>query len=417
MFLALIGRLAQVFLATLMLTLLLLPATAFAQIPPPSPTEHLLAASRVIRRGGCRIDGGRFDPASVGDTADDVVDAIAARTPIPTPTPSFVQREVDGLVETAGLTDVSFLGLSAEDWVNIGLSVLYFVLGYWLVVRILNRLLLRLVKRTATQFDDDLLKRIDGDLKAMVGLFILRYSILRLDFLSNGLRTIVNDAFFVFGLLVAVRLAVKLIDFGLDWYETYLHPDKKDMLDPATVMLKHAGKLLVYVAGISIGLSHFGLANNAISILLVAIGVIVLLSIKDIITDVIYGFIILVGQPFRQGDVIHIASMAPEEWGWVTEIGSRDTRIRTRDNRMLVVPMPPWGPTRSQTTHSPIHPIGCRPICGYPMDPMPIRCRRVLEQATRGVDGVLPDKPVEVLYLQFGAFGTHHARALVDRHL
>lgn len=206
--------------------------------------------------------------------------------------------------------------------------------------------------------------------------------------------------------MVAVRIAVKLIDFGLGWYEHYLHPEKEkkeSMPDPAMVMLKHAAKLLVYVAGVSIGLSHFGLANNAISIVLIAIGVIVLLSIKDIITDVIYGFIILIGQPFREGDVVHIASMDAGEWGWVTEIGSRDTRIRTRDNRMLVVPNVNMGANEiaNYTRPDPTYRVqtDLRVVYGSDAD----QVQSVLEQATRGVDGVLPDKPVEVLYWQFGA--------------
>ena len=129
------------------------------------------------------------------------------------------------------------------------------------------------------------------------------------------------------------------------------------------MMLKHAGKLLIYLTGISIGLSHFGLANNAISILLLAIGIVILLSIKDVLTDIIYGFIILVGKPFREGDAIHIPSMSEDDWAWVSKIGSRDTHLRTRDNRTMVVPNATMGTDQVIDYRYRIPPIESTLIC------------------------------------------------------
>jgi small conductance mechanosensitive channel len=60
------------------------------------------------------------------------------------------------------------------------------------------------------------------------------------------------------------------------------------------------------------------------------------LAARDTIEDMIAGLIILIDQPFRVGDRIEIAGLGT--WGDVTTIGMRTTSIRTRDNRMVIVP-------------------------------------------------------------------------------
>ena len=108
------------------------------------------------------------------------------------------------------------------------ISALIFLLLYWLLVRLLNRLLRRLVHRTRTKVDDQVLNSIDQELVWLIGLFLLRYSIFRLDFLSNGMRTLINDVFFVIALVVSVRMALKLLSFGLSWYEGHLDSAKDE---------------------------------------------------------------------------------------------------------------------------------------------------------------------------------------------
>jgi MscS family membrane protein len=388
-----IDRLSMAILLVLTIALLSLPTIGIAQTPtmnPSTPTEGTPETSR----GG---------PAS---KVNDAVDSLAARTPIPTPDPSFVQREVADFTESVGWSDITFLRLSVEDWINLALSMLLFLLTYWAALWFLGHILRRLILRTETKFDDEFFTSIERELKWLIGVLLLNFSFLRLAFIPGSFRTALNDILFVVGLVLLVRIAVKLIDFSLDWYETYLDSQKQpNGIDPAIVMLRHAGKLLVLVTGVSIGLSHFGLVSNTIVIVLLVVAVLVLFSIKDIMTDIIYGFIILVGQPFRVGDAIHVDLMDGRDWGWVAEIGSRETRIRTRDNRMLVIPNALLGsgkvvnymsPDPSYRVQTELHVV-------YGSDFSHVR--QVLEQATRGVEGVLADKPVEVLFRNFGMSG------------
>ena len=129
-------RVLRAFLLMVVAMALCMPAIAIGQPPIPTPPAP---------------DDGTPPPGSVEDTVNDAVESIAARTPIPTPTPGLVQRGVAEFTQARGLDDVNFLGLSTAEWIDLGLSTLIFVFSYWVVLWFIGRFLRRIVRRTHTR--------------------------------------------------------------------------------------------------------------------------------------------------------------------------------------------------------------------------------------------------------------------------
>jgi small-conductance mechanosensitive channel len=150
---------------------------------------------------------------------------------------------------------------------------------------------------------------------------------------------------------------------------------------------------------LSIGLAHFGANTNALYFTVLITGLILSLAARDIITDAISGFIILADQPFREGDSVHIKAM--DTWGDVLEIGTRSTRIRTVDNRELIVPNSQIAKSQIVNYNYPDTKYRMRSdfriAYGIDMD----RVRKTATEAVRGVEGVLDDEPVDVLFIEF----------------
>ena len=93
--------------------------------------------------------------------------------------------------------------------------------------------------------------------------------------------------------------------------------------------------VLCIVAGIIL-LDRF---NIEVSALITTLGIgslAIALAAQAALSDTISGFIIMVDRPFRIGD--RIESLDLDTWGDVVDIGLRSSRIRTRDNRMVIVP-------------------------------------------------------------------------------
>ncbi len=66
---------------------------------------------------------------------------------------------------------------------------------------------------------------------------------------------------------------------------------------------------LVIIVAVSMGLSHFGINVTALSAALIFGALLVGLGAKDIISDAMSGFIILLDQPFRVDDIIQIEEL------------------------------------------------------------------------------------------------------------
>jgi small-conductance mechanosensitive channel len=336
-----------------------------------------------------------------GSTVGDISQTVAERTPVPTPTTGPIGDIVEEIATGSQLAGKSFLGLAAEDWINLGISVLFIVLSYVVVAWLLSGLLKRAARHTKTQFDDRFLAAIGSELKWLLLLLLTRYAFLRLDFWSDGQRTFFDDLFFILGIGILYTIILRLIQFTLDWYRDYLEAEEdKKRLEPLLVMLKRLGYLFVSIITLSIGLSHFGVNVTVLSAAILFAALIIAIGAKAAVTDMISGFIILIDQPFRIGDSIYIKEL--DTRGDVLDVGTRTTHIRTRDNREVIVPNAQIGESQivNYNFPDPSYRIQIDIGVAYGIDME--RVHQVIEQTVRAVEGVLPEKPVNVYFLRFG---------------
>ncbi len=339
-----------------------------------------------------------------GVSAGEVAAVVGSRTPVPTPTPDVIAEKVDELVAGAGLSFKTFLGLSAEDWIDIVISLLIVGAGYLLAllgVKLFLAVVKRIVRHTPSGFDDAFVEAIGQEIKWLVMVFFLRYSLLRLDFWSDGLRTLIGDIFFILGLGVIVLATLKLIQFVAHWYRDHLDPDKdKTRIEPIILLVQRSGYALVLIIAVSVGLSHFGIQITILASILVLVGLVIGLGARDVIADAISGLIILMDQPYRVGDIIATEELGT--WGEVVDIGTRTTRILTRDKRTAIVPNSRIGARQviNYTFPEPNYRAYIEIPVAYGSDFDQVR--RVASDAVRGIEGILPDQPVDVLFLDYG---------------
>jgi small-conductance mechanosensitive channel len=263
-----------------------------------------------------------------------------------------------------------------------------------------NQILKWIVGRTKTKLDDEIFNELENELRWTVVLVIAGYAISGLSFLSDRLRTLANDAFFILLLIILTSMVLGLIRFAANQFRAALEtPEDRKRLDPIIISLQRFAYFLVLILAFSIGLAHFGASTNTFYITLVITLLIVSLAARDIISDALSGFIIMADQPFREGDSIHIQEM--DTWGDVLAIGTRTTRIRTVDNRELIVPNSQMSKSQIVNYSYPDNRYRMRTdfhiAYGIDIDLV----RKTATDALQGVEGVLDDEQVDVLFIEF----------------
>jgi len=326
---------------------------------------------------------------------------IATRTPDPTATPGLVSEGVTEFTRDMGLAGQSFLGLAVEDWINLGISLLFILASYLIGTWLILRLLPPLARRTATKIDDTLLQDVGPDIRWLVVIPILQVATNRLIFISAELKAFLGILYFVVGLAIVIHIAWRLIDLSQEQaHEKSVQAGREKELAPAITLLTRASRVVLVIVGLTVLLSRLGL-NVGVFVAALGLGGLALsLAARDAIADAITGFIILIDQPFRVGDRIEIQGIST--WGDVADIGLRTTRIRTPDNRMVIVPNSIIGKNQliNYTYPDPRYRIQTYVSIAYGSDIKSV-CRVIID-TVRQIEEVLPDKPVEALYDEMG---------------
>jgi MscS family membrane protein len=381
--------------ALMALVLLAGAGVVLAQTAPPEP-----AGTATIESGTAAPNEAVMQEPEA--TATDLLEGVVTtRTPAPTATPGRIAEEVADLTTSLGLGEKTFFGLAADEWVNLWISILSSLLAYLIGTWLIKRVLPRVVRRSPSDFDDRFLKAIGPDLRWLLVLVILYFATQRLVFVSAGIKALLVDLYVVLGLFVGAHIIWELVTLAEQWNRERLARDgREEELAPIITLLVRLTRVIIVVAGASILLTYFGINVTAFAAALGLGGLALSLAARDTIADMIAGFIILVDRPFRINDRIEIQEIGT--WGDVVEIGLRTTRIRTRDNRMVIVPNSIIGTNQviNYTYPDPQYRIETHVRVAYGTDIK--TTRRIIVDAVRHVEGVLSDRPVDALYIDMG---------------
>ncbi|GAG93437.1 unnamed protein product, partial [marine sediment metagenome] len=224
---------------------------------------------------------------------------------------------------------------------------------------------------------------------------------LRLDFLSEGMRTNFNDLIFVSIVVTITVIAWQIIRFLALRYEQSLESsDDQRKLSPVIITIQRLALSVVLIVAFSMLLTHFGLDISIIATILIIAAFVISFGAQDILSDILSGYLILIDQPFRVGDAIRVEEL--DKVGRVIDIGTRSTHIKTGDNREVIIPNSKIGQSSvvNYTYPDPRFRVETEIGVAYGTDIEEMRI--VIEKAVRSVKGVLPDKPVDIYYLKFG---------------
>lgn len=298
-----------------------------------------------------------------------------------------------------------FLGLQADAWVQIGISIAFFLgvilLGYPLLRWILRRVIGGLTSRTQSGFDDALVSALHPTLFLFLLVLTAQFGIERLDFLPAVWDRWIGETFYVLFASVVTLAIWRLIGELARWYQDEISVRTETELDNQLIpFLRRVLQILLVTIVLIILLSHFEADVSALVTTLGVGSLAIALAAQETLSDTIAGFVIMIDRPYRIGDRIEIQDLGT--WGDVVDIGLRSTRIRTRDNRMVIVPNSVIGKSLIVNHSYPdtTYRIEIHVGVAYGIDLE--HARETITEAVRGVEGVLDDHPVEALFLEFG---------------
>jgi small-conductance mechanosensitive channel len=235
-----------------------------------------------------------------------------------------------------------------------------------------------------------------------VSAFFVQFATTRLVFISADVKGFLGGLYFVIYLVVIFSGLWKVVDHAIEMSVKGLAPEEDaHRLKYVLPMLHRVAHFVLIILGTNVLLARFGINLGSIATALGLGGLAISLAAQDVIGDLIAGFIILVSnKPFRMGDRIEIQGL--DTWGDVVDISARTTSIRTRDNRMVIVPNSTIAKSQvvNYTYPDPRYRVQIEIGVAYGTDIE--KTRRIIIETVSQIEDVLQDKPVDALYNAMG---------------
>ncbi len=300
---------------------------------------------------------------------------------------------------------MDFLGLTSSQWLDLGLSALIVVgaavAGRLLASLVLDRGISRLTGRTHTTLDDVILAAIRPPVLGLIVVLGLELAVERLNFISTSGDVWLDDLFFALYLSVGFVFAWRLLSRLMIWYGKELATRTETSLDEQMMpFFRRVALMILTVIVLVMLLGHFDIDVSAFVTTLGIGSLAIALAAQATLADTFSGFVIMIDRPFRIGDRIEIQELGT--WGDVIDVGLRSSRIRTRDNRMVIVPNSVIGKSLIVNHSYPNIHYRIQVHIGVAYGSDLEYTRQTMIDAVRTVDGVQPDRPVEALFLEFG---------------
>ena len=292
-----------------------------------------------------------------------------------------------------------------EHWQDIGISLLIvagaLILGRWLLRILLDKVVRRIIRHTQNRLDDTVFDTIKIPLYWTLIVIAFQVSLARLEFLPAAWNSSLSDIFYVLYLLIGFIFAWRLVQNIMTWYEKDIAArSETNQAEQLLPFFRRVAMIILSLIGLILLFGYFDVNVSAFVATLGVGSLAIALAAQAALTDTISGFAIMIDRPFSVGDRIEIQEL--DTWGDVIDIGLRSSRIRTRDNRMVIVPNSVISRSLivNYTYPSTQYRIQVHVGVAYGTDLE--LARQVMIDAVRNVEGVLQDQEVEALFLEFG---------------
>jgi len=197
--------------------------------------------------------------------------------------------------------------LTTAQWIDIGISILVFVLtvilGRWVIKSIVLRLIKKLTHFTTSTLDDAVLDAVAVPAYWLAVIYVFQFSLGRLSFIFEKLQFDFDALYFVLYLLIGFAIALRLVNNISDWYALRLaKTDKVELSEQLMPFLRRIVNIIMVVIVAIMLLGYFEVDVSGFVATLGIGSLAIALAAQAALSDTISGFVIMIDRPYRIGD-------------------------------------------------------------------------------------------------------------------
>jgi small-conductance mechanosensitive channel len=226
------------------------------------------------------------------------------------------------------------IGISGSQYINALLTIAFYIVIAILVNLFITRVLKKLVSRTKTNLDDDIIRILHIPVFLTIILYSVVYSVASMNLSHDYLFYTSNFIYSVIAILwmiAFIRISNEIVKSAVNKSAS----DTSGLSRDIAPLLGNIIKFAIFIAGLMTLLSIWSIDITPLLASAGIVGVAAAIAAKDTLSNFFGGISIFFDKPYKIGDYIDLEG---KERGEVVHIGIRSTRIKTRDDIQISIP-------------------------------------------------------------------------------
>ncbi len=204
-----------------------------------------------------------------------------------------------------------------------------------IIMLFLDRYIKNLANKTKNKVDSLILEKIRWPFYYFFLFFGAKIAFYSLD-LSDGATKILGDVFNSVLILIVALSLIKIISlFISSWVKRFATKKESTLTDELLPLTNKVLNFVILVLAAIYILQTWGLEVGPLFASLGIVGLAIGLALKDSLSNIISGIILIFDRAFKVGDTLKISS---GETGRVLDIGLRSTKLMTFDGEVVIIP-------------------------------------------------------------------------------
>ena len=265
---------------------------------------------------------------------------------------------------------------------------------------ILDKVVMRMARKTKTEVDDQIVKAIEKPVYIAILMYGILYSlnlVLPAEYLSyTGLGITVTTY------IIAIWLAIKISNILIG---SYLHALAKktesDFDDELVGLFKRFSKFFIFVVGAIVLLGELGVEITPLVASMGIAGLAIALALQDTLSNFFSGIYLVFDRPFKTGDVI---TLSTGHTGTILKVGTRSAKLRTFDNTIVTIPNAELAKSVITNLSAPDSMIRVKLPIGVAYGSSIGQVKQILEDVAREDPAVVGDPQPAARFMKFNDF-------------
>ncbi len=287
----------------------------------------------------------------------------------------------------------AYISLIRQNKYIYALTIL--VISYFLselLVFISEKIILRLTKKTKTDIDDLIVKRINKPISLILLLIGLRLALLPLGIKESILNPI-ESVIMSFIIIILTYIIIAVFDILIDNWGKKVAEKTESKLDDRLIPVIHKfSRIFISAIGLLFVLPVWGVQIGPLLTSLGIAGVAVAFALQSTLGNIFGGMSIIIDKSVKVGDKIRLDS---ETMGTVMDVGLRSTKIQTWDNEMITIPNGKLADSKILNFYEPGPSVRAAVDFGVEYGSDADKVRKVVTETLHKINGVLKENAIK----------------------